>query len=173
MWFPLESSSFSAAPGSLPAGGLRSPRRITLTRLRLVRSRTQAHSANCRPVLHTPDRNHRQDGCGFDGQRQQRGPRKQTHTPRCCHKYTRLTSVEQNKQKAQSHTPWTETTSGLFKQVFFLFFFFFQTWVSEMVEKPKWRPWLRFQRDMTIQCCNYMCCNALWITLVHRHIASL
>lgn len=46
---------FSVELGFLPAGGRRSPRWITLTRLRLVRSRTQTHSANCRLVLHTPD----------------------------------------------------------------------------------------------------------------------
>lgn len=51
---------------------------IALTRLRLVRSRTQTHSANCRLVLHTPDQNHREDDCGFNGQRKQRGPQKQT-----------------------------------------------------------------------------------------------
>lgn len=40
-----------------------------------------------------------------------------------------------------------------------------QTPASEMVENPKWRPWLRFERDMTIRRCNYMCSNALWIML--------
>lgn len=50
---------------------------------------------------------------------------------------------------------------------------FIQTLVSEMVENPKWRLSLRFQMDMTIQSCNYMCCNALLIILVQRHIESL
>lgn len=130
MWFPLKSSSFYAAPGSLPAGGLRSPRCITLTRLRLVRSRTQTHSANCRLVLHTPDRNHRQDDCGFNGQRKQSGPQKQMYTPRCCHKYTRLTSVEQNKQKRSL------THLGLKPRLVSLnkFFFFFLS----KLESVKW-----------------------------------
>lgn len=50
---------------------------------------------------------------------------------------------------------------------------FTQTSASEMVENPKWRPWLRFQRDMTIQHCNYMCCNAPLIMMVQRHIELL
>lgn len=34
-----------------------------------------------------------------------------------------------------------------------------------MVENLKWRPWLRFWRDMTIQSSNYMCRNVLGIIM--------
>lgn len=33
---------------------------------------------NCRPVLCTSHKNHREDGCGFNGQREQRGLQKKT-----------------------------------------------------------------------------------------------
>lgn len=132
---------------------------LTLTHLRLVHSPTQTHSANCWLVLHTPDQNHRQDDCGFIGQRKQRCPQKQTQTLKHCEKYTNSPLWSRINKNTDLHTLDWHHVWGLSK-------FFIQTLVSEMVENPKWRPWLRFQRDMTIQCCNYMCCNALWIILV-------
>lgn len=69
--------------------------------------------------------------------------------------------MEQDKQKHRlPHLGLKSRLVPFFKKCFI------QTLVSEMVENPKWRPWLRFQRDMTIQRCNYMCCNALLIILV-------
>lgn len=44
-----------------------------------------------------------------------------------------------------------------------------QTPLSEMVENPKWRPWLRFEEDMTIRSGNYTSSNALRITLAQNH----
>ncbi len=148
----------------LPVGSFCSPCWTTPTCLRLVRSRTQTHSANCRLVLHTPHQNHRQDGCGFNGQRKQRGPQKQTQTLKQDDKYT------DSPLRSRINT---NTNFALKSCLVSLNKCLIQTLANEMVENPKWRPWLRFQRDMTIQCCNYMCCNALLIILVQRHTKSL
>lgn len=137
---------------------------LALTRLRLVRSCTQTHSANCRLVLYTPDQNHREDDCGFNGQRKQRGPQKQTQTLRHFNKYTK--SPPWSRMNRFPHLGFKSRLVSLNKC-------FIQTFVYEMAENPKWRPWLRFQRDMTIQRRNYMCCNALLIILAMRHAECL
>lgn len=113
-------------------------------------------------------KNHRQADCGFDGQRKHRGPQKQTQTLRRYDRHTNSPLRCRINKNTDFHTlDWNHVCSLQTSDLYI------QTSASEMVENPKWRPWLRFQRDMTIQRCNYMCCNAPLIIMVQRHIELL
>lgn len=92
---------------------------IAPTRLRLVHSCTQSHSANCRLVRYTPDQNHREDDCGFNGQREQRGPQKQNQTLRHFNKYPK--SPSWRRMNRLPHL-FIQTMSALFKQMFYTHF---------------------------------------------------
>lgn len=148
-------------------GGRRSPRWITLTRLRLVRSRTQTHSANCRLALRTPDRKPQAGWLWLRWSEKAERSTKTNSNTKTLWSTHKFTSTAQDKQKHR--LPHLGLKSCLLSSNKC----FTQTSASEMVENPKWRPWLRFQRDMTIQHCNYMCCNAPLIMMVQRHIELL
>lgn len=101
---------------------------IAPTRLRPVHSCTQSHSANCRLVRYTPDQNHREDDCGFNGQREQRGPQKQNQTLRHLNKYTK--SPSWHRMNRLPHLGFKPRLLSLNKC-------FIHTFVCKMAAKPK------------------------------------